>query len=292
MQLRKSLQEKCGTSVSYEKNDNNVTSYSLEDRVFPPLPPRHPAVQRRREVRRFRSGVNNRDERPQWNPATRDELHPFPDHFPSHSTACYNGVEVVATHFPETIKGTAFLRLPESTKPALWHTNARRATESLGKHSYQNAQLADKTPPLSYLAQKVVEDGDPAKKERRQQWCASTVLPDRSYLRGTPVSKEMSFVERNKAVTKNLTQKHYISPVMRVERLNASRRAIKKLQEQAETETLDDFYHRPDAPAVFKMSNIDQWWNLNPVEVSEEFTMKRDNTMKNPFSLIFADSFI
>lgn len=258
-------------------------TYALHEPVFDQLPSNHPKSHRRREVQKFRT-AEGPQERPRWNASTKDEAHPFPDRPMMHASNRYDGVEVVETHFPESIKGTVGLRFGwHDRKPEVWTLNASKALGT-SRYSYHCASLETTPAHLSYLAQKVVEDNTPEKKALERQWCASTALEGRSGNRFLAAPPEESYVEKNKAKEGILDELHYTSPIRRVSQQNRELRVTKRLQRAASAEDPLMLYTRADAPPVFTMSNIDAWWGLNPVAVAEAQTVMKETITANPFS--------
>ncbi|CCW60692.1 unnamed protein product [Phytomonas sp. EM1] len=136
-------------------------------------------------------------EKPRWNPTMKDEAHPFPERPCMNTNTRYNGVEVVSTHFPETIKGTAYFRLPNSSKPQVWETNRMKA-RSLNRYTYQCPALQDREPPMSYLAMVVIDDNSVEKRTKEQHWCASTALEGNHANWHVRPKPEPDYLRRNK----------------------------------------------------------------------------------------------
>ncbi|KAG5468754.1 hypothetical protein CUR178_01589 [Leishmania enriettii] len=276
---------------SKERGREPLTAvHRRQDRVFPELPARHPLSVRRREVQRFRNGDGNHHRRA-WNPSTKDELHPFPQPAHSNTTTCYNGVEVVTTHFPETVKGTAFLKMQETVLPAVWTRNRDRARASTVRHTYRCEALEHQEGPLSYLAAVIRDDNNPEKRRRQERWCASTTLEG---FRGNrflaPAAEDTSHAEAHRERTRALTARlrgGYVTPYNRVKQLNASLKAQNELQHQAAGESLVGFYATQAGPAAFKMSNADEWWDLDPVELTRDMTKRAEAMKANPYSTLF-----
>ncbi|KPI85920.1 hypothetical protein ABL78_5004 [Leptomonas seymouri] len=268
----------------------HVPSYRREDRVFALLSSQHPSSVRRREVQRFRRGDGTHGRRA-WNPSTRDELHPFPQPAMLHTMACYNGVDVVPTHFPETVKGSAFLRVPESAQPELWTRNRTRAAASSNRHTYRCSALEAQEPTRSYLAKTFIEDADPGKKLRREGWCASIALEgSRGNRFIAPKPEDNSHQAAHRELNEMLTTAAaggYITPYNRVKKLNATRAEQNTQKRLAETESLDALYDTRAGPGVFKLSNADQWWDMDPVAVTRELTQRVEEMKANPYSTTF-----
>lgn len=259
--------------------------YGLHERVFAPLPRNSVRASRHREVERFRSHVLI-DRRGRWNSSTQDDLHPFPERLPK-MKGCYNGVDVVETHFPETIKGTSFLRLSETAKPEVWRTNVSKALFS-NRYNFQCAALAVPESPLSYLAKLIVEDNSEAKKRLQGGWQSSTWVDNRIH-RSAEKSKDYVGLNKAKKILDGLT---YTTPRQRVKEINEAIRTDKALRRAAAKETPMTLFTQysttcpwtPENPTVYKMSNIDEWWHRDPVAVAEGQTALKESLRKNKYS--------
>lgn len=268
----------------------SAPSYQREDRVFTPLSPQHPASVRRREVHRFRRGDGTHGRRA-WNPSTQDTLHPFPQPALLHTTACYNGVDVVASHFPETVKGSGFLRVPGCAQPGVWTRNRAIAATAATRHTYRCEALEEPEAARSYLAQVIVEDAQPERKTLRDGWCASTSLDGAQRNRFVaPAPEDSSHHAAHTALNETLTATAsggYVAPYRRVKELNKARAEQQQLRRMAETETLETLYDTRSGPSVFKLSNADQWWDMDPVAVTRAMTDQVEQIKSNPYSTTF-----
>ncbi|CAJ1007880.1 hypothetical protein Q4I28_003193 [Leishmania naiffi] len=280
-------------SLTTQRRGVAIASYRCEDRVFPVLPTAHPLSVRRREVQRFLKGDDIHGRRA-WNPSTKDELHPFPQPALTHTTTCYNGVDVVSTHFPETVKGTASLRMQETVLPAVWTHNRDRACASAKRHTYRCEALMHQEAPLSYLATVIRDDNSPTRKRLREGWCASRTLEGFHRNRHiAPAPEDMSHAEAHRELNTALTARlsgGYVSPYDRVKLLNSSRKMQRELKENATAESLVAFYASQPGPAVFKMSTADEWWDMDPVAVTRDMTARAEASKANPYSTIFRSS--
>lgn len=276
-----------------KENASHAASYQKDDRIFAALSAQHPASVRRREVQRFRRG-DGADGRRAWNPSTQDEQHPFPQPALLHTTACYNGVDVVTSHFPETVKGSGFLRSPEAAQPGVWMHNKAAATATATRYTYRCPQLETPAATQTYLARLIVEDAAPEKKTLRDGWCASTILSHARRNRHMAAAPEdMSHKPAHAALNSTLVATvpgGYVSPYNRVKQLNASRVEEQQQRRLAETESLESLYASRAGPAVFKLSNADQWWNMDPVAVTQELTQQTEAMKANPYSATFRSS--
>ncbi|KAG5468339.1 hypothetical protein LSCM1_02319 [Leishmania martiniquensis] len=278
------------TSAKDWVRESALALHRREDRVFPELPAGHPLSIRRREVQRFRTGADTHNRRV-WNPSTKDELHPFPQPALRNTNTCYSGVDVVTTHFPETVKGSAFLKMQETVLPAVWTTNRDRARASTIRHTYRCEALEHQEGPLSYLAAVIRDDNNPEKRRRQERWCASTTLEG---FRGNrfiaPAPEDSSNAEAHRERNRTLTESlrgGYVTPYQRVRQLNVSLQTQKKLQQKAAAESLVGFYASQPGPAAFKVSNAHEWWDLDPVAVTRDMTKRAEGMMANPYSTLF-----
>lgn len=268
----------------------HAPSYRKDERVFAPLPAQHPSSVRRREVQRFRRGDGTHGRRA-WNKSTQDEQHPFPQPALLHTTACYNGVDVIPTHFPETVKGSGFLRVPAAAQPEVWTRNRTRAAAASTRHTFWCDTLATPEASHSYLAKTIMEDAQPEKKALRDGWCASTTLEGARGNRFTaPEAEDTSHATAHREFNAQLTTTStggYVSPYNRVKQLNASRAEERTQRQIAATESVEALYETRAGPAVFKLSNADQWWDMDPVAVTREMTERVEEMKANPFSTTF-----
>ncbi|KAG5494026.1 hypothetical protein JKF63_01859 [Porcisia hertigi] len=278
------------SSSNEQRRAYALASHRREERVFPELPATHPLSIRRREVQRFRNGDGTHGRR-SWNPSTTDELHPFPQRALNNTTTCYNGVDVVSTHFPETVRGTAFLKMQETVQPLVWTRNRDRACASTKRHTYRCEALERQEAPLSYLSTIIREDNRPEKKRLEVGWCASTTLEGfRGNRHITPAAEDMSHAEAHRKLNNTLTASlsgGYVTPYSRVKQLSVSLKRQRKLKEAAAAESLVDFYASQPGPAAFKLSNADEWWDMDPVAVTRDMQSLADSMRANPFSTTF-----
>lgn len=266
-------------------------SYGLHQRTFDPLPANDPRRRRVKEIRRYLAPLGDH-ERPYWNPSTTDEAHPFPQRALMHTVSHYDGVEVVDSHFPAAIKGTTALRISAAPlkKSGVWTANQNRARAS-NRHVFQpssgNWDDVDESAPLSFLTRVIIDENTEEKKALRSRWCGSTAIsgqfPRGHYTASTDPVDYLSLNKTKTALT-NTVSKNYITPKQRVVRLYSKQLHERALQQTAAQETPLSMYERPDAPKVFKMSNIDSWYNLDPVRVATEQTTRKDVLRENPYS--------
>ncbi|KAL7707775.1 hypothetical protein N2W54_003420 [Lotmaria passim] len=274
-----------------KEDESHAASDRLDERVFAPLSPQDlPSAVRRRGTLSSCRGDGTHGRRA-WNSSTQDDQHPFPQPALLHTTACYNGVEVVPTYFPETVQGSGFLRVPESAKPGVWMRNRTRAAASSRRYTYRCDELAGRETALSYLAKTIVEDADPEKKALRDGWCASTTLEgSRGNRFIVPATEDVSYQSAHHELTERLATTAaggYVSPYLRVKQLNATLAEQRTQQQRAETESLEALYFARHGPAAFKLSNADQWWDMDPVAVTREIMEQVEKMKANPYSTTF-----
>ena len=78
-----------------------------------------------------------------------------------------------------------------------------------------------------------------------------------------------------------------MSPYLRVKQLNATLAEQRTQQQRAETESLEALYFARHGPAAFKLSNADQWWDMDPVAVTREIMERVEKMKANPYSTTF-----
>lgn len=248
--------------------------YTLAEAAFEPIPDSHPLIRRHHQVEKFRT-ERRPPMRPRFNKSTKDELHPFPERALTSTNACYNGVEVAVTHFPAVVQKSGFLRFPTLQKRPVWTENRANARRS-HRYTFQCPALEEKEPPMSYLAEKIVEDCSETKKTLERGWCGNTELV-------SEYGHEPDYLEVNKRTNRRYLRKKYVNPLENARRVNEERKKNKRLQREAEGVMPMTLHHREDAPKVFKMSNIDEWWKLDPVRVGSEQTSLKDTINSNPY---------
>lgn len=278
-------------------------TYALSERAFEPIKRSDPRSRRHREVRAF-ARATDPEQKPRWNASVKDEAHPFPQNALMHTNTVFNGVDVVTTHFPESVKGTAHLKNSRPAQREVWQSNVLNASKS-NRYTYHCDALREKEPPLSYLAQKILEEQSDANLRKRQLWNSSAVLEGNRWNRFVRPDKEPDYLEMNK--TKNvLAEDTYVKPKDRVTALTATKRMEKQRQREAALETPLTLYQTQQqqqllessaassrqrqqqqlklqcGPQVFKMSNIDEWWGMDPVEVADQQNMVKRNLNANP----------
>ncbi|RNF18734.1 uncharacterized protein Tco025E_04476 [Trypanosoma conorhini] len=229
------------------------TSYARSERVFEPLPRNDARRVRHREVVRFRSAPQA-PARPRWNMSVLDEAHPFPERPIMHSLQRFEGVEVSTRGFPQTVRGTKHLE--NKFRPPLW--TGRERNSSATNVDQRQRQRA------SFLSRVIASDFSEGKKKMRQGWDVSTMRWSFAGNVGEAEEGRRSYVEMNKRKGSFWNLESYRNPVTRVKEMNESIREAKRngrmRREEASLPPLD----ARGAPAVFKMSNIDEWWHLDP----------------------------
>ncbi|EKF29889.1 hypothetical protein MOQ_006310 [Trypanosoma cruzi marinkellei] len=234
------------------------TSYARNDIVFESLPKNDKRKIRRDEVIHFR-GPPRPFERPRWNMSVLDEAHPFPQPPIMHSLHCFEGVEVFHREFPEIVRGTKHLETKR--RPGPWtrgvKTGSPRDVDSSGERWN------------SYLSRIIASDWSEHKKELRSGWDSSKKSWTFTRSIGDPKESQRNYVELNKK-KKILNMDTYNSPLSRVKKINESIRAAKRNEKVQREQTSLTHVCAAGAPAVFKMSNIDEWWHLDPTLIAAE----------------------
>lgn len=252
--------------------------YGLSEAAFEPIPDDHPLLRRHHVVERFRT-----DRRPpRFNKSTKDEAHPFPQRALTNTNSCYNGVDVASSHFPAVVPQSAFLRIPGYKTRGVWDGNVMKAKAS-HRYNFQCPGLNEPEPPLSYLAEKIVEDASEDRKLLERGWSGDTVLAN-TFAAG---AKEVNYAEYNKRKRKRLLH-HYVGPLDNAITTNANRQHEKRTQREADALHSLTLHRRPDAPSVFKMSNIDDWWKMDSLAVCNEQAQLKDRIKANPYQTMYA----
>lgn len=252
--------------LNFSDATKTIGSYNLSEAAFEPIPDDHPLVHRRRAVQRFLSNraIGSSTLRPRFNVSTQELSAQQPKRALTHTNSCFNGVDVVDSYFPDKVRNSAFLRVPSIRTRPLWTGNQAKASHS-HRYNYQCPSLNDKEPPLSYLAEKIVEDGSEDRLLKQKNWCANTSLMSVFAAK----EKEPDYRILNKSVNESYL-KSYSSPYQNaVERHEEERRLKRMLRYEDEQQSMS-MHNRPGGPKVFKISNIDEWWGLDPVKVSED----------------------
>lgn len=233
------------------------TSFALNDSVFEPLPSDDPRVIRRREVVQFRSEIRP-NEKPRWNASVLDENHKFPERPNMHSLKRYGGVDITNEVFPSCIRGTSYLRSPARVPP--WMKKSAEATTN-------SQRIFSLDPPSRphYLVSVITEGFSKTKEDRRRRWNSSTFCGDSPRRIGDAKEAQISYVELNKKKNGLLNEDAYTSPIDTVTAMNERIRELKRRLRQKEEEESRLQVDFGNIPAVFKMSNIDDWWHLDPV---------------------------
>ncbi|KAH9577231.1 hypothetical protein LSM04_000806 [Trypanosoma melophagium] len=213
------------------------TSYGRGVSVFAPLPPGDDRRRRHREVQDFRRAPRP-PQRPRWNPSVMDEAHPFP-------------------------------------QPPLMHALQRRGSNN---HHNNNKFLAAggggsrKTGPqlLTVCGEESTHRGAGNVERERELalergWSTSTHTQNYLGRFRKAAEQHVSYVELNKSKKGLLDENTYVSPMRRVALMDESVRAAKRSKRKEEKLMFQSQLARQGAPSVFKMSNIDEWWGLDPI---------------------------
>lgn len=259
-----------------------VGNYASNEAAFEPIPDNHPLLCRHRAIERYRSGKSCGRPPFQFSTKTEEQLKPSYKRALRSTNSCFNGVDVGVTHFPEHVRNSAFLRVAAIKERPLWASNQEKARYS-HRHNFQCPALDEEEPPLSYLAKKIAEDGSEDRKLLQRGWCGRT---DIGSTFAELAKREPNYLEVNKkkkqAKAFLLT---YKDPLTNARIASHEERVKKKLIREAEQESLMTLHYRADAPQVYKISNIDDWWDLNPVTVATEQMSLKEKLASNPFRL-------
>jgi hypothetical protein len=221
---------------------------------------------RRSDVRRWRQGYRLGD-KAEWNLSslTSEKEAMFPQRPLMHTLSEYQAVKIDynfrASTLPDINKKTVFV--PKGNKMQI----DRRAFLT----PKEKSMLVDRCPAtVSLLSTHEMRNHTLPGVERETGWNCSTALDD-SRVSVFKLKSYDDYREVNK--TKDIVDpQRYISPVRRQEQFSQTIRETKLRQREAEAEASRRRAHSHrtvasptgDSKMVFKMSNIEQWWDLNP----------------------------
>ncbi|RNF00377.1 hypothetical protein TraAM80_07635 [Trypanosoma rangeli] len=229
------------------------TSYARNERVFETLPRNDARRLRHREVIQFRSATHP-PEKPRWNMSVLDEAHPFPERPIMHSLQRFEGVDVSSRVFPQTVRGTKHLET--KFRSPLWMSREGNRSSSNGDRPQRQR--------VGFLSRVIESDFSESKKKAREGWVASTMRWSFAGQIGEAEEARRSYVEVNKKKKGVLNMDTYLSPVFRVREMNERIREAKRSERMRKEQASLPPVGANGAPAVFKMSNIDEWWHLDP----------------------------
>lgn len=260
-----------------------VGNYGFSEAAFEPIPDDHPVIRRHKMIERYRSGKSSFGRPPfQFSTKTEEQLKPSYYRALRSTNSCFNGVDVGVTHFPEHVKNSAFLRVAAIKQRPLWSDNQEKSRCS-HRHTFQCPALDEKEPPLSYLAKKIVEDGSEERNLLQRGWCGRTDIGN-TFVKLSKQEPNYIELHKRKKQSKSFLVS-YKDPFTNARISSHEERVKKKLVRESEQECLMTLHYRSDAPRVYKISNIDDWWELNPVKVAEEQMLLKDKLASNPFRL-------
>nr|CCC90055.1 conserved hypothetical protein [Trypanosoma congolense IL3000] len=245
----------CGKTMTQDLSRTDVglgaASYSRGDTVFEPLPPNDKRLIRRREVERFR-GVPHR---PRWNASVKDEAHPFPDRAPM-----YTLQRPFDDDWLERMPGASPLRNSSSLKPRCllkWHPERVKVASHASTAARSCTPLSNRS-----FMDRIFCDCSDDKEASKSGWVPTSLtgtLPRHTF-RGKPVDSSTKLFG-----FKSIDRQVYLSPIRRVKLMNESMRSAKERQRLPPRETVSAItLDNIKAPKAFKMSNIDDWWPLDP----------------------------
>ncbi|AAZ10766.1 hypothetical protein, conserved [Trypanosoma brucei brucei TREU927] len=227
-------------------------SYTRNEVVYEPLPKNDKHRLRRREVERFRRAPLP-PLRPRWNASVADEAHPFPQRPLMHTLEYYKTDEQMMCEagFLDSI-----VEKPRSTVVAKWHPE----TTKVASHASTAARSCTPLSNRSFL-ERVFQQESVEQKVPQWEWVPSTLtgtIPRHTFrgiaskFAGTPVS--FPTVHGNE----------YVNPPRRVQMLNELIREKKRSKRAPSKISALPHVGGFKVPHTFKMSNIDEWWPLDP----------------------------
>ena len=226
--------------------------YPLGSAAFEPLPRNHFKSKRHTEVKKFASGLRI-GEKADWNSATFDELHPFPQRPNLHSLCEFQGTRLEynyrALELPQVNKSTVFVRKP----------NKMQIDQSLFLTSREKAMLVKRCPGTAASLSRA-EMQNTVGRAQELSWNVSVQLDD---ARGS-IFKKREYKQYLEANRKKhiLNDDAYVTPEQRLALQQAVAREEKlRLRETASAPQASS---AATIPLVFKMSNIQEWWQRNP----------------------------
>lgn len=245
--------------------------YPLTTSAFEALPATDAKSQRRAEVKKFTSGLRI-GEKAAWNATTIDEAHPFPSHSPQRTLSEFQAVKMEynyrANALPQVNKETIFVRKP----------NKMQIDESLFLSKKERERVVSRCPGTNATLSRY-EMQNAEGRSLESGWNTSILPPDdRTCPFKLPTYE--SFTETNKA--KNLLEPtRYKTPQQRHNEVIGTMREAKlsarlpfgvssaSVLSTAQSTNLQlsagGTFVASGAPAVFKMSNRNEWWDKCPV---------------------------
>ncbi|KAG8348992.1 hypothetical protein ERJ75_000014300 [Trypanosoma vivax] len=238
----------------------NGASYPLDEVVFESIPRTDRRYIRRREVQAFRVAPQP-PQRPRWNASVVDETRPFPERPLMHTLHCYNGVgNHCGIGFPAVISGAE--HLGRSPPTLLWRINAEKAASHTSAIARSCTPLSNK----SFLARIIAEDLASEGKTLRDGWLPPSLTGTIPHYKWDQYrSLHDTWGYHNIKPLRNIEV--YVTPYERVKLVNQKNREEKYRKRMEKAGAVTTFLPSIDqqhVPESFKMSNIDEWWHLDP----------------------------
>lgn len=252
--------------------------------AFDPLPAEHPAAVARKEARQWAQGTRL-GQKPEWSATTATpDSGGHPRRQLMHQLSEFQA--------PKLVYNFRAQELPSVHKQAVpvWKPGKFKVDQTgfLSKKDRQRAGhiVLGNTDVLSHAEMPITED--PEKQRREAAWSNSTALPhERASLFVKREEADYRALNRTKPI---LDHDRYVNPIEDVKRKHDQYRELKRHDREEKQEFVAKMKREARArrglkPAsladetsasknnlegqVFKMSNIDTWWNLTPPELQE-----------------------
>lgn len=248
-------------------------------------PHAEPVKTRHDEVRKFATGLRIGDQ-PYWNASTVDEQHPFPSRPPIRSLSEFQGIKMNynyrAAVLPTINKETVFVRKP----------NKMQIDESLFLSKKEKEKLVKQCPGTAATLSRQEIQNLSHDVQMENGWNTSTALPSEraSVFKPTPCPQRAE-LNKSKSI---LNQDTYRSPEVQYHEKSEERRTMKltaretlggtgqsaQLRGTGFTRSAGGTTVHVDAPAVFKMSNVSEWWDKNPIALPQEQVQSLSSTTR------------
>jgi hypothetical protein len=242
--------------------------YPLSSNAFEPLAPGSEHKRRHEEIDKFIRGPRIGD-KTDWNASAIGPMSQFPHRPLMRQNHEFMGVKMEynyrAATLPTMNHDTTFVPRP----------NKMQVDRSLFLSPAEKQKLVKRCPgTAASLSRAPIGNGPVPGVELESKWNVSTQLDeDRANIFKTV--KYASLVDKNK--TKGiLNGETYVTPVERVATLNSSMRSL-KLSQRGGSLGLSalrsaDANDGAGSPAVYKMSNMSEWWNKCPIDLPAVMT--------------------
>lgn len=250
--------------------------------AFDPLPPTHPAAEARRSMQRWAQG-QRLGQKPEWSGTTATaDSGGHPRRALMHQLSEFQAPKIVFNFRAQQVPSVHRQAVP------VWKPSKFRVDQTafLTKAERERAthSVPGTTTVLSHAEMPITED--PRLQRREAGWNQSTALEaERANLFKEKVYKRQ--LEENKTLDV-LDMDRYVNPVEDVRRRVDSGRDAKRQQRREKEEFVERMKREararrglrpqslaaldvgPDGqPVVYKLSNIDSWWNNQPAELQE-----------------------